>query len=361
MKNEPNSKVAVLYSGGRFYGGIESYISNLFNRVGSNNIEMELLSLGEWPLTRQLQKDGIKVTLFDKKRISLKTIIQIGRYSREQRFNLLVAHGMVASTYARIVSFIYKIPNLVTVHSTRVGDYPNRLIRIIYGLIEKSTRFSTVKYIAVSQYIKNQLVKSGVPADKIVVIYSGLDFSKPTQKAHKRLVIGSVGRLHYVKGYDLLIRAFALLDNKRLRLKIAGDGDELEYLKKQARELGVLKRVEFVGFQENVYQFLNSLDVYVQPSRSEGFGLAVVEAMSQTLPVVVTPVGSLKEIIKNNQTGFISRDLSPAELAKSLSKTIKNIDMSKQVGQNASRFVIDKFDAERWVSSTIKIYKEVMK
>ncbi len=358
MKNNTKKKIAVLYSGGRNFGGIEVYLFNLFQNIDKNKFDIELLSLGEWELNDRLRKAGHDVVIFNGKRISLKNIKLIGKYLVDSKFNLLVSQATVANAYARAVSLFYKIPNLVTVHSDQASDYSNRLIRNIYLSIERLTRFPTIKYIAVSKFLKDGLIKSGIDSVKVDVIYNGLDFSKAKPKAHKRLVLGSVGRLHHVKGFDLLLQAFADMKNKRLRLKIAGVGGDLDKLKSLAVELGISDRVEFVGFVDDIYEFLDSIDVYVQTSRSEGFGLSVIEAMSQNIPVAVTPAGSLKEIVKNGVTGYIAKDFSIKNISKTMSLAVGDYELSKRIGEAGGRYVRDNFATDKWINETEKTYKE---
>ncbi len=359
MKNK--KKIAILYSGGKSFGGIEQYLLNLLGNITDESVEIEVLSLGNWDLTQRLKEIGVIPIIFSDRRVNLRVISEIGKYLKKHRFDLLVSQGTVSNAYARAISWIYKIPNLVTVHSNQADDYANPFIRAIYGFVDRVMRFSTVRYIAVSKYIRSKMIQSGISAKNISVIYNGVDFNKVVSRPHKRLVIGSVGRLHQVKGFDLLIEAFSLLDNQRLRLKIAGDGDELKNLKRLADSLGVADRVEFVGFQKDINEFLDSLDVYVQPSRSEGFGLAVVEAMSRCLPVVVTPVGSLGEIVSDGKTGLVATSMAPNCLVDEISYMVENYEASKQMGENARDFVVEKFNKDKWIKSTINAYKEAMK
>jgi len=319
------------------------------------------LSLGEWPVIDKLRDLGCEINVFNGKRVSLKTIKQIGLYLTKNDFNLLVSQGTVANAYARAISLIYKIPNLVTVHSTQSGDYSNLAVRAAFGLVEFTTRFPTAGYIAVSKFLKDQMVKSGISDKKISVIYNGLDFPWAKPRAHKRLILGSVGRLHPVKGYDLLIESFAKLRNERLRLRIAGAGEELGKLQALAFEMGVEKRVEFVGYQPDIYKFLDSVDVYIQSSKSEGFGLAVVEAMSQGIPVVVTPAGSLMEIVEDKKTGYICPEFCVNTLAKTIALAVENYEDSKQIGENAKEFVLKNFEVKKWAKKTIEKYLEFCK
>ena len=361
MKAETKKKIAIIYSGGHYFGGIERYLLNLFENIDKNDIELELLSLGEWELTKQLRDLGFKVVIFSQKRINPSSIVKIGQYFKNNNFNLLVSQGVVSNFYARKISFIYGIPNLVTVHSNQADDYSNLLIKTIYKIIDRLTRFPTKKYIVVSDYLKSQMLKSGLSESRIEVVYNGLSFPAPNSISHKGIIIGSIGRLHPVKGYDLLIRAIATLPNKKVQLKIAGVGAELDNLKSLAKELGVTDRVKFVGFKKDIYKFLNGIDIYVQSSVNEGFGLAVIEAMSQRLPVVVTPVGSLKEIIKDGKTGIISKDSWPESLADAISGLIEDPKLSREIGKNARDFVTENFEIKRWVENTVKVYKKASK
>jgi glycosyltransferase involved in cell wall biosynthesis len=361
MKNSLKLKIAILYSGGQSLAGIEQYLINLFGSIDKSKFDIELLSLGDWKLTEQLAKNDEKINIFSAKRISIKTVVEIGRYCRQNEVKLLVSQGVISNIYARLVSIFYKVTNLVTVHSDLAADYSNVLIRSAYWSIDRLLRFATSRYVAVSEFIKSGLVRSGVSADKIDVIYNGSDFPKAGPRAHKRLVIGSLGRLHLVKGYDLLIRAFALMENKRLRLRIAGEGGEMAKLQQLAADLKVADRIELVGYKTDIFKFLDTVDVYVQPSRSEGFGLSVIAAMSQNLPVVVTPVGSLKELIVDCKNGFISDDLTPESLADAMSQAVENYELSKKVGENAREFVIKNFSIKDWIDNTTRVYNKEIK
>jgi glycosyltransferase involved in cell wall biosynthesis len=355
-------KIAILYSGGKYFGGIEQYLVNLFNNVDEKDVKLELLSMGKWDLTDQLSKGGYNVKIFSQRRISIKTIKLIGDYLIDNKFDLLVSQGVVANAYARAISLIYKIPNLVTVHSAHGGDYSNMLINKIYGLVDRLTRFATGSYIAVSEYLKSEMIKSGVSADKITVIYNGIDIHSPKNKKYRSSkVVGSVGRLHPVKGYDLLIQAFAKLDDKNTLLKIAGDGPELNKLINLSNELGVKDRVEFVGFKKDIYKFLDAIDVYIQPSLSEGFGLSVIEAMSQGLPVVVTPAGSLKELVKDGETGIVAKDMWPENIAIALAKILSDKKIAANLSKNAKEFVNNEFSVKKWIDMTTRVYKKAAK
>ena len=156
---EKTKKVAIIYSGGEGFGGIERYILNLLTHVGDNEVLIKVLSLGEWDLTTRLRQAGIRPVIFSGSRINPLTIIKIGKYLSQNQYNLIVSQGVVSNAYARAVSVLYKIPNLVTVHSSLEDDYSNPIVRVAYRLIDFLGSFATKKYIAVSKFIKIKLKK----------------------------------------------------------------------------------------------------------------------------------------------------------------------------------------------------------
>lgn len=117
------------------------------------------------------------------------------------------------------------------------------------------------------------------------------------------IVIGSVGRLDAMKGHDVLIRAIAQLEG--MRVVILGEGGQRKALEELATQLGVKERVFLPGWVDNPRAYLPQFDIFAMPSRSEGFPLAVVEAMLAACPVVATRVGSIPEAVKDGETGIL--------------------------------------------------------
>jgi glycosyltransferase involved in cell wall biosynthesis len=132
-------------------------------------------------------------------------------------------------------------------------------------------------------------------------------------------VIGSIARFERQKGLDVLISALPRLPEATLVL--VGGGPERASLEALARSLGVLERVRLVDWTADARDYLGSLDVFVLPSRFEGFPLATVEAMLAELPVVVTDVGSNTEAVVDGENGLVV----PADDVASLAKAVRTI------------------------------------
>lgn len=174
----------------------------------------------------------------------------------------------------------------------------------------------------VSRTIENQLINIyRFARRKVVTVYNGIDTEKfcPSREhraaSRKRwgipedaLVFGSVGRLHQIKRFDLALQAFhgisTATGDANVWLVLAGEGPEQESLIQQAKELGIDRRVKFVGFSSQPWEVYPGFDVYVLPSRNEGLPLALLEAMACGCCPIATGVGGIPEVIVNESLGW---------------------------------------------------------
>jgi glycosyltransferase involved in cell wall biosynthesis len=357
-------KIVIIYSGARYFGGIETYLKQLFTFIDENKFQLVLLSLGNWPLSDYLQKAGKKVIILSGKRIRPETISEITGYIEKNSINLVVSQGIVANFYARMASKKTGVPNLVTLHSDMKYEYSNPLKRFVFSLSEKLLNKNTKYYIAVSRYLKNCLIEKGIKEKKISVVYNCIEqTSIPVSRKYNDKIsrIGSVGRLHQVKGFDSLISAIAILRDEPIVLTIWGEGEERRKLEALIKDLGLSEKVFLPGFNPDINKAIMDIDIYVQPSLNEGFGLSVVEALSLGAPVIVTPVGSLTELVDNDKNGLVTRDNSPEALARGIKKLIDNPGLAEKIGKKASQDTRVRFSTKRWITETEKIYFKVAK
>jgi glycosyltransferase involved in cell wall biosynthesis len=228
------------------------------------------------------------------------------------------------------------------------------------------------RVMAVSEAIVSDLEARGVrPRGGALLVHGGVDFKAFSGVAPSReslrdqlqipkdaVVIGTVGRLTPVKGYDVLVAAAEALVKRRLpiRVLIGGEGRLRPILEAEIKSRGLEGSVSLVGFQSDVRGFLSSLDVYVQSSRSEGFGISLLEALAVGLPCVATDVGGTAELL-GGDTGV----LVPAEDAGSLAEALERLcspSVRSSVARNAvevaARYSID-ITAKKWA----EIYDEV--
>lgn len=187
------------------------------------------------------------------------------------------------------IRFVVRESNLPTVHVPRMPY--GRLRRMLYA----PTHRLADRVVCQTGEMADDVVRTGVPRERIVVIPNPLDTAviaargagaRPFPAGGERVV--AAGRLTPAKGFDLLLTAFARVAGARpdATLHLLGDGPERAALERQARDLGMAGRVVFEGFRDNPYPWFRHADLFVLPSRYEGFPNVVLEALALGTPVV---------------------------------------------------------------------------
>jgi glycosyltransferase involved in cell wall biosynthesis len=171
--------------------------------------------------------------------------------------------------------------------------------------------------------------------------------------------IGSLGRLHPVKGYDVLIDALARLPAGLpcRAVTIAGEGADRADLEARAHAAGVA--IDFAGYADDPAAFLAGLHLYVQPSRSEGLCVAAHEAMQAGLPVVASAVGQLPYSIANGRTGLTVPPGDADALAAALGDLLRHPEQLAALGRQARADVFDRFSPERFRTAGLAIVERM--
>jgi glycosyltransferase involved in cell wall biosynthesis len=232
---------------------------------------------------------------------------------------------------------------------------------------------SVAAVVAISEEVRRRLVDAGVRRERIVVIHSGVEppagMPGPAGRAAARarfgigeeLAIGIVAALERRKGHDVLLRALAALDAEvpPWRCLVCGGGSQHEPLLRLAADLGVEARVGFLGEQSQVADVLAALDVFVMPSRHEGLGVAVLEAMAMALPVVASAVGGLPEAVEQGRTGLLVPSDDPVALATALGELGRDRERARRMGAAGRERVLAEFSMEALTDRYETLYDEV--
>lgn len=176
--------------------------------------------------------------------------------------------------------------------------------------------------------------------------------------------IGSLGRLHWNKGYDVLIRAVALLVRsdpglmREFEIVIGGEGEQRPMLEKLIEE-EKLHNVILAGFQESPLEFLGECDGYVQPSRAEGLCIAAHEAMQMGLPVIVSEVGEMPRTVAHGESGFVVQPGNAVTLAETIRSMVSDPERAKVLGSAAQREVLSRFRRQHFQRAGNAIFDRV--
>jgi glycosyltransferase involved in cell wall biosynthesis len=210
--------------------------------------------------------------------------------------------------------------------------------------------------------------KLAIPAERLVswplFAADGSALQAKPWRRGETVRIGSLGRLHPVKGYDILLAALALLKKfgfggyAPFEVSIAGEGAEREGLEKTIAQAG-LANIRLVGFQGDPRAFLASIHLYVQPSRSEGFCIAAHEAMQAGLPTIGSAVGEMPHTILHRKSGFVVPPGDSDALSFAIAECLLAPEKLQWMGQMARARVLETFGAERFEATGAEIMRRL--
>ncbi len=334
--------------------GAERVVYDLATRLDRDRFDVRVCSLtsrddDDGAIARDLEAAGIPV--FPARMRSKLDVLGARRLARgvaEFRPHILHAHLFHANLAARLLGRRVGAERVVsTIHI--VERRPLRLRRILERLGVRRDDVTVCVSEAVARHARDDL---GVANPRVV--YNGIDVDRflglPAKESARRALglptdgplIGCVGRLSHQKGVDVLLRAFATMSADS-SVVVAGEGEEESVLRVLARDLGVAERVHFVGFQDDVRGVLAAIDAFCMPSRWEGFGLALVEALAAGVPVVATGVDSIPEVMGDAGVRVPPDDV--AALASALDEVLRepraNDPLCDRGRAQAARFGVD--------------------
>jgi glycosyltransferase involved in cell wall biosynthesis len=199
------------------------------------------------------------------------------------------------------------------------------------------------------------------------VIYAGADPPPrcppaPPRNAHSKIIVGTAGRLIALKGIEYLLRAAAALQPEfpALRVEIAGAGPHRAKLEETAAQLGLAGRVEFLGWVDDIHSVLPRWDVFILPSREEGFPIAALDAMAAGLPVIASSVGGVLELIVDGETGWLVPPADVDILVSRLRALLLNPEQRLSMGAAAQARVRDHFNLTQMTENFSRLYDELL-
>jgi glycosyltransferase involved in cell wall biosynthesis len=287
-------------------GGAELQLRSVLQHTRHDAEVVTLYNPG--PVADMLRVDGVPVhDLAMRSNTEIGALNRLRRLIRSGRFDVVHAHLYRSQIYGRLAARLAGTRIVVsTEHSIGETHLERRKmtggVRALYLGTERLSQMT----VAVSDTVRDRLVKWGVPEHKVLVIPNGVDFERVAFDADARdrirtefgigrtdRVLGVLGRLDANKRFDLVIRSAAPLLDERTKLLIVGKGAELEHLKAVAVENGVSDRVVFAGERHDVDAMLSTMDVFVASSAQETFGLSVLEALANGAPALYTTCPAL--------------------------------------------------------------------
>ena len=292
-----------------------------------------------------------------------------------EEFDIIHAHDWLTAYAGKSIKEAHKIPLVSTIHATEAGR--NGGISTINQKYINDTEwmltYESNNVIVNSNFMKNEIQRLfGLPFEKIHVVSNGIDldkfdgikrdyeFRRNYAKDNEKIIF-AIGRLVFEKGIQHLICAMPkILQNYNdVKLVIAGNGSMMEELKKLAYDIGVAEKVYFTGYLagNNVQKMYKCADIAVFPSTYEPFGIVALEAMLGEVPVVVSDVGGLNEIVEHQKNGIKAYAGNANSIADSVLKLLFDHQLCENIVEDAKKIVIDKYNWNIIAESTLKVYK----
>lgn len=362
--------------------GAERRLLDILNNLDKEKFEPVVALPAEGPLGKKLTEEGVKNFILDFK---FKVLFKnIGRFFELNRHFLNILkeyeidiihvnlHYLVSNFW--LAFLISRKPVIIHLRAHAWLD-----------VFEKFVFSRCHRILCVSEYVRQAFFEKrrsdffiSPNKDKLEVLYDGIDvekfrqnpelvrFRREVRVADKEKVVGLVGAIDQIKGQDIFIHAARRVCDvyPNTRFVIVGDVYLVSKTKKAYKEklpplirrLHLEKNVFIFGFQENVPEIMNSLDILVQPSSHEALGTSLVEAMACRKPVVGTRVDGIPEVIGSEGAGILMELRTPQALAEAILYYLENPEEAKQAGEIARRRVEELFDTRKNVRRLEDIY-----
>ena len=369
-------KVIHLISGGDS-GGAKTHVLSLLQNL-NKTITAQLVCFRDGPFAEEARAMGIPTMICGGNNIPhLRR--ELAAYIRQGGYQLIHCHGSRANMIGALLRGPTGLPVVSTVHSDYKLDYMGRpFARLTFGAINAWALRHLDYRIGVSDAMVDLLIDRGFPPDRFYAIYNGIDFtpapSQGDRLAYLRglgadveensVVVGIAARLNPVKDMSTLIRGFAEGHKScpRLRLVIAGDGEERQKLEDLAKELGVEKEVTFAGWiSGGMDRFYSALDVNALTSLSETFPYALTEGARFHLATVATAVGGIPYLIDQDVNGYLFTPGDWQTLGRYLAALGNEDSLRREMGEKLYEKASAKFSIQSTVDTQLHIYEEIIR
>jgi glycosyltransferase involved in cell wall biosynthesis len=355
-------------------GGAETACVNLIRGLDSARWRgIAVVPEKGWLYDEVRRAGGQPVVLDSGSRFDLpRYFVALARLVRQHKVELVHGHLFGPSYSASLLGLLMKLPVVGTLHG-QVDLHPEeKFKRIKFGLLNRgASRLVFVSESLRRFFLGTRLLRSEITA----VIPNGVDTARFSRAPDRSLraafgasddefLVGAVGNVRPAKGYDVLLRAAALLKTRSVnyRFVVVGEADsDLGLRLLSLREdLGLTDSVSFSGFLRDVTPALNAFDVYAITSRSEGFSISTVEAMAAGLPVVATRCGGPEEIVDDGVTGILVDNGSPEAVAAAIESLRMNARRRRELGDAARAAVRRRFSLDAHLHAYEALYEKCL-
>lgn len=349
-------------------GGAQSHVLDLIRGLHSRN-DVHLATSVEGPLTDGAHELGVPVHLIGSLKRQINPfkdsacVQECAALIRRVQPSLVHAHSSKAGIVGRFAARIAGTPSVFTAHGWAFSPGTPVVRRMVALIGERTAAHLAKRVICVSETDRQLALRYGVgsPAS-LTTIHYGINAGQfpQAQPSTEPLHIVMVARFNEQKDQSTLLKAFARLSNKEVRLSFIGSGPLLEQARSQAQSLGVSDRTCFLGDRHDVPDLLAQAGCFVLSTHYEGLPISIMEAMRAGLPVIATDVSGISEEVTHGETGLLVPHADEEALLGSLQTLVASPELRKQLGDAGRRKFMRDFTVERMLGQVEAVYEDVL-
>ena len=361
-------------------GGAERQLYELARHIDQTRYRPLVFTTSEGGVYADLLREaGIPLYVFPRSfAYDMRPVWRIAQLMRRERVQILHTFGYYGGLYGRLATLFYR-PYIVISSERATKAWMKHLHNPVYFAVDQLLARRTDCFIANAEAVKQFAVEEKkMPADKVHVIYNGVDIDRFTAVAPQLLqrlrtqfglddntrAIGIVARLDPMKDHYTFLRAAAIVSKTAPSVKffIIGDGHLRDTLTELSTQLQLDQQLVFTGEKKRaeLVNLMALMDIVALSSKEgEGCSNAILEAMVLGKPIVATNVGGNSELVVDAKTGFIVPPESPETLATAIIHLLKDDQLREKMGYAAQKRVEDMFSVARMVNETEALYQRL--
>jgi len=374
-----NQKIRVCHLiSGDLWAGAEAQAFTMLKSLSTcDDLDIQAVILNNGKLYSKLCELGLETHLIDETQHGFFAIRRkLTDLLHDQNIDLVHSHRSKENVLAGMMKKKGFTKKLVqTVHG--MGEPFTGLRKIKTSLTSMMNRSYTRRFFdrihAVSHDIEIRL-KKYIGPDRIVTIHNAVDddffIARPDISKIRNefgfddndFLIGTAGRMVPVKGYDMFLKTARIVADKNTQAKflLAGDGPIKADLEKMAKEMGLSGSVKFVGFRDDIIDFLGGLDLFIMTSYHEGIPVVLLEAMALGKPITATAVGGILEVIEDGKSGILAAPSDADKFAAKCLEVIRDRELRSRLGEGAKARIRSDFSSQAQKEKIHDLYHQLM-
>jgi glycosyltransferase involved in cell wall biosynthesis len=381
MKNKMKQKIKILFViENQEYGGGERSFEQIIRNINREKFEVYVACFNKGIFADKIKNYSQIIHIDFSNRFNFRNIFYLKHIIVKNKIDIVHSQGARSSFFASFAAKFAGVPVITTVTMLVEGFDVFILKKIFYIILNFISERLTDKFIVVSNELKRRLIKYHfIKPQNIEIIYNGIelndyivdvDCSRNIRNSlgleENTILIGTVGRLVWQKGFEYFIDAIKILEEKlpnekreRLKYLIVGEGKLKNKLINKVKKLGLQQKVIFTGFCTNVKEIISSLNVFILPSILEGQPIVLLEAMALGKPIVATDIPGVRESVVPENNVILVPSKNPHLLAYGILKLLKEEEKAKKIGENAKQYVKERFDFSKIILKYENFYEEI--